>query len=190
MAEDSHRVCPGCGDAADESRFCSTCGLELWSQAELPTREVWAQHAGGPAAGDGGAKSGSGQEPSTSRLSWAGSRMRKRAMVALVVGALLVGLAALTLSLRQTNLGDKATCADWNSASSAERDEYVKDFPQADNPNDVYASGAREIARTGLDRKCEQVREVGDAGRFPLQDALDEIPIFDSEALGDELGVP
>ena len=116
--------------------------------------------------------------------------MRKRAMVALVVGALLVGLAALTLSLRQTNLGDKATCADWNSASSAERDEYVKDFPQADNPNDVYASGAREIARTGLDRKCEQVREVGDAGRFPLQDALDEIPIFDSEALGDELGVP
>jgi hypothetical protein len=40
------RVCPRCGEEAKEHQYCSECGLHLWEQPELPTRETWeAGHA-------------------------------------------------------------------------------------------------------------------------------------------------
>src|SRR5579871_3654962 len=35
------RVCSRCGELAGEDRFCSTCGLNLAEQPELPTRLGW-----------------------------------------------------------------------------------------------------------------------------------------------------
>ena len=35
------RVCPRCGEDADEQRFCGGCGLNLAAQHELPTRAKW-----------------------------------------------------------------------------------------------------------------------------------------------------
>jgi RsiW-degrading membrane proteinase PrsW (M82 family) len=43
------RVCPRCGDAAGEHRYCQTCGLNLRQQAGLPTRAEW-EHRQGVAA--------------------------------------------------------------------------------------------------------------------------------------------
>jgi ribosomal protein L32 len=35
------QVCPRCGTAAEEHQLCSKCGLDLFEQPELPTREMW-----------------------------------------------------------------------------------------------------------------------------------------------------
>jgi ribosomal protein S27AE len=35
------RVCPRCGEAAGQQRFCGGCGLNLSEQLELPTRSEW-----------------------------------------------------------------------------------------------------------------------------------------------------
>lgn len=37
----SDLVCPRCGAVAAENEYCSTCGLHLAQQPELPTRERW-----------------------------------------------------------------------------------------------------------------------------------------------------
>jgi hypothetical protein len=37
------RVCPRCGSAAEQHEYCQTCGLHLFEQAELPTRQQWEQ---------------------------------------------------------------------------------------------------------------------------------------------------
>ena len=34
-------VCPQCGSAAGDTRFCAGCGLELSAQYELPSKEQW-----------------------------------------------------------------------------------------------------------------------------------------------------
>jgi hypothetical protein len=39
--EDSIRVCPRCGVAAEENDYCSGCGLQLNALVELPTRSAW-----------------------------------------------------------------------------------------------------------------------------------------------------
>lgn len=39
--EPDTRVCPRCGEVAAENEYCSTCGLHLFEQAELPTRRQW-----------------------------------------------------------------------------------------------------------------------------------------------------
>jgi ribosomal protein L37E len=41
MNEATDRVCNRCGERAGEQRFCSTCGLNLAAQPELPTRGEW-----------------------------------------------------------------------------------------------------------------------------------------------------
>lgn len=41
MTEPSTRVCPRCGSAAGDNEYCGTCGLHLFEQPELPTREDW-----------------------------------------------------------------------------------------------------------------------------------------------------
>jgi uncharacterized RDD family membrane protein YckC len=38
----SPRVCPRCGTPIEEERFCSTCGLNLYAQTELPSAESYA----------------------------------------------------------------------------------------------------------------------------------------------------
>ena len=35
------RVCPRCGEAAEDALYCATCGLHLYAQPELPTRDEW-----------------------------------------------------------------------------------------------------------------------------------------------------
>jgi len=35
------RVCPRCGSAAEDHEYCLTCGLNLFSCPELPTRAEW-----------------------------------------------------------------------------------------------------------------------------------------------------
>jgi hypothetical protein len=35
------RVCPRCGSEACEHEYCHTCGLHLFAQPELPTRQKW-----------------------------------------------------------------------------------------------------------------------------------------------------
>lgn len=37
----STRVCPRCGEAAGETRYCGTCGLNILDESEIPTREAW-----------------------------------------------------------------------------------------------------------------------------------------------------
>ena len=37
------RVCPRCGSEAGQNEYCSTCGLHLWEEPELPTRKEWEQ---------------------------------------------------------------------------------------------------------------------------------------------------
>lgn len=41
MTEPIELVCPRCGGPANEARFCSTCGLELAAQPQIPTRASW-----------------------------------------------------------------------------------------------------------------------------------------------------
>jgi hypothetical protein len=51
MATPRTLVCPRCGEAAGEQRFCGQCGLNIAAQDELPTRAEWeARAAGAPAS--------------------------------------------------------------------------------------------------------------------------------------------
>jgi hypothetical protein len=41
MINQDERVCPCCGEAAGDHRFCSACGLNLGDLTELPARREW-----------------------------------------------------------------------------------------------------------------------------------------------------
>lgn len=57
------RVCPRCGSEAGETAYCSTCGLNLWEEPELPTREEWEQTSKSTRPGAARAQTPTGQEP-------------------------------------------------------------------------------------------------------------------------------
>jgi hypothetical protein len=58
VADDDARVCPRCGEAAGDNEYCQTCGLHLFAQPELPTREAW---KAGSEARHGSDRSGAGK---------------------------------------------------------------------------------------------------------------------------------
>lgn len=61
MTDRAARVCPRCGEAAGEQRFCGGCGLNLAQQEEIPTRAEWErEHLSQPATGTPVQRSGAG----------------------------------------------------------------------------------------------------------------------------------
>lgn len=82
MAVDStQRVCPECGAPAGEAPFCANCGVNLSSQARLPTRAEWEalQYGDDPLAG-----ATPGSQAGRTRWQWAFGGVLAIAVVAVV----------------------------------------------------------------------------------------------------------
>ena len=83
------RVCPRCGNDAGDHEYCSTCGLHLWEQPELPTRSEWETTEG--------SNTNASSEARTESVWW----RRPPAIlagVAVVLVAVVGGIAAVTNS--------------------------------------------------------------------------------------------
>lgn len=87
------RVCPRCGEEAGRDEFCSECGLHLWEQSELPTRDEWEQ-AGGEGAHDAPTRSGNVDPDGRSVVGWWRSLPSSREAV-ILVSATTVALVVL-----------------------------------------------------------------------------------------------
>ena len=92
------RVCPRCGEPAGKDEFCSKCGLNLWEQPELPTREEWEQAQSEEKPGPPSAKAGTGTPVAHWWRSLSSSRQEgvliSAAIVGIVVVVVVVAIAA------------------------------------------------------------------------------------------------
>lgn len=154
MTDLDARVCPRCGDEAEQSEYCGTCGLHLFAQSELPTRKEWEASRHGQAPG----QASLGRASSAPSPDWLRRTARaytpRRALLAGLVSLAVIALVVAVLVGGEDKSGDDEilsqvdkTCEGASTAEREQRDADFSDFgefrQQAANTASAYAE-ARE----------------------------------------------
>lgn len=119
----NERVCPRCGTTAGQHEFCHTCGLHLWQQPELPTRNQWENARQSDVAG-GPSDAPSTYSPPHRRIV---ERIQEGPKLAVGIGAAAVGLVIVVLVLISGTGESGATLAEKETAATSLARSLVHD---------------------------------------------------------------
>lgn len=175
------RVCPRCGAAADDHRFCPDCGLNLGAESQLPTRAEWedSQAEKGPDAAVPAAPPASPLEtpgeaeavpPRAGGLAGLWSRAPRDAKIGAVIG--LLAVVALVIILA-TSGGDSSNESSRGNEAGAPRG-YVGPPPEErctrlwnSDANSQYRDTAKSIVSLGQQDTSNGYAAVGFAVDYP-----------------------
>lgn len=109
MTAAGERVCPRCGEPAENHRFCPSCGLNLAEQPEAPTRSEWEGRAAATSAEESHQETGretagtAGGEPANGP---SGRRIAHKGLIAGAMG-IVVAIVVVVVVLASGGGGDR-----------------------------------------------------------------------------------